>query len=424
MRRWVTLLALLGPVLAQADDLHGEAREALVLAPWLTGLGQVTDFRFLPEGGVVLIEKDGVVRARVGTRPLKVAARLSVDDASEKGGLGLELHPDFAKNRVLFLYYSASEKIGGTDEDRHRVSSFVLKPDGTIDLSQEKILVRGLRGPANHDGGALAVGPDKKLYIGVGDTGCNSGARPGGRIGNYFATCLTNGNGKILRVELDGSIPSDNPLVGVESATACGQTCRQSVLNGPLAAPRKDLWAWGFRNPWRFWFDPKTGHLWVGDVGEVTNEEVTIAKKGRHHGWPFREGAAGQPSSRCKEIRPDTGDCVDPIYTCKHGKTQGGVDGDCGSITGGVIVDHCTWPARLRDRYYFADNANGALFSLAVTPARDGVVPGSRMDVGHVGSGLPVSLHLGPEGDLYVAALPGSILRISPKKREVCAKRQ
>src|SRR5678810_1290057 len=112
-------------------------------------------------------------------------------------------------------YYSAAMSIGGTDVARHRVVTVALGNNDTIDTSQETILVQGLRGPANHDGGALAIGPDGKLYIGVGDTGCNSNTAPEPVYTptNFFATCLTVPNGKILRVNLDGSIPNDNPLV-------------------------------------------------------------------------------------------------------------------------------------------------------------------------------------------------------------------
>src|SRR5207244_3667210 len=132
--------------------------------------------------------------------------------------------PAFASNGRLFFYYSASDAIGGVDDDRNRAVSITLKGDGTLDKASEKVLVRGLEGRANHDGGALAIGPDGKLYIGDGDSGCNSGqaTEPPYTPTNFFATCLShNGNGKIMRVNLDGSIPSDNPLVGKSNVTQC-----------------------------------------------------------------------------------------------------------------------------------------------------------------------------------------------------------
>ena len=387
----------------------------LVLSEALTGLGQVTDLAFLPDGRWIITEKDGAVKVRDASGAAALAGTFPVDSGSEKGLLGVAADPGFASSRRLFFYYSASNAAGGTDLDRHRVVSVLLGADGALDRASERVLVRGLRGPENHDGGALAVGPDGKLYVGVGDTGCNTGLppEPPPAPGNYFATCLSNGNGKILRLELDGRVPADNPLAGTAAATACGDVC--AAVPAGLGPPRRDVWAWGFRNPWRFWFDPVTGLLWVGDVGEVSYEEIDIARPGRHHGWPWREGPHGWPVAKCRETVPDAGDCLEPVYHCRHGAARGGVDGDCQSITGGLIVDTPTWPEAARGRYWFGDNANGRVWSVAVTPDRLGVVPGSRREEARLAGGTPVALRLGPEGDLYLAVLPGRILRLGPR---------
>jgi glucose/arabinose dehydrogenase len=405
----------------RADSLAtGAPASTFDVKDYVTGLGQTTDFKFLPDGRMIITEKLGAAKLRSTTGTVTTAGTFAVNTTSEQGLLGVEVHPDFATNKTLFFYYSAGASIGGTDTDRHRIVSIVLKDDGTLDMASEKILVRGLHGPANHDGGSLAIGPDRKLYIGVGDTGCNSNVGPGGAITNYFATCLTLGNGKILRVNLDGTIPTDNPLVGVAAATACGPTCG-TAISSTTAAPRTDIWAWGFRNPWRFWFDPVTGKLWVGDVGEVTFEEITIAQKGRHHGWPFREGAHGYPVTKCNDVTP-SGDCLDPVYDCEHPDktTLPGEDSDCQSITGGLIVDSCDWPTTFRGLYFFADNSTGQMWTLQPTAARDGIVPGSRKDFANFTGGAPVSIHLGPDGAVYVAILPGRIARIAPKTPVTC----
>jgi glucose/arabinose dehydrogenase len=383
----------------------------------VTGLGPTTDLAFLPDGRMLISEKSGALKVRGADGVVRVAAQLPVDARSEKGLLGVVVDPDFVRTRRVFLYYSLADAAGGTQLDRHRVVSAPLRDDGTLDLAAQRVLVRGLRGPANHDGGGLAIGPDGKLYVGVGDTGCNSGERPEPPYAptNYFATCLGNANGKILRVNLDGSIPDDNPLAQVSAVTACGDLCSQAV-GGATGPPRRELWAWGLRNPWRFSFDPRTGKLWVGDVGEITYEEVTVVEQGRHHGWPWREGRHGWPRSKCLEIVPSVGECVEPVYECRHGPTQGGVDGDCRSITGGVFLDSPAWPARLRGLYLFADNANGRLWTLTPNAARDGVLPGSRREIGRM-QGMPVSLRVGPDGLAYVAILPGRIARVAPAQR-------
>ena len=160
-------------------------------------------------------------------------------------------------------------------------------------------------------------------------------------------------------------------------------------------------------------FDPVTRQLWVGDVGEVTFEEVTIAQRGHHHGWPWREGANGWPVSKCREVVPDTGDCVDPVYQCRHGAAQGGVDGDCDAITGGVFLAAPRWPPPLAGRYLFADNDNGRVWTLDLNADRTGVVPGSRREVARL-DGSPVSLRIGPEGDVYVVLLAGTVARLTP----------
>ena len=385
----------------------------LALVDVATGLSQPTDVAFLPDGRLVITEKGGALRLRALDGTLSTAATLPVDAASEKGLLGVAVPPAFAVDGRLVLYWSRAGSAGGSDLDRHRVSSFVLGGDGTLDLASEVVLVSGLRGPANHDGGALAVGPDGWLYVGVGDTGCNSGLPPGPALtpSNYFATCLTNANGKILRVGLDGAVPADNPLATVEAATACGAVCGAAPTT--TGAPRREIWAWGFRNPWRMTFDPATGLLWVGDLGEVSFEEVTIARAGRHHGWPWREGANGWPVAKCREVVPDTGDCVDPAYQCRHGAAAGGVDGDCDAITGGVFLPAPRWPAPLAGRYLFADNDNGRVWTLDLTADRTGVVQGSRREVARLG-GSPVSLRIGPEGDAYVVLLAGTVARLTP----------
>jgi glucose/arabinose dehydrogenase len=413
MVRLSTLLPAVALLAARAPSpAAGPAAPRYRAAEVATGLDRPTDLAFLPGGVMIIVEKGGAVKLRSPSGAVTDAGAFDVDSGSEKGLLGVVAHPEFATSRLLYFYVSASDRTGGTDLDRHRVVRVPLGTDGRLDEARARVIVSGLRGPRNHDGGALAIGPDGKLYVGVGDTGCNSGRRPEPPYPptNYFATCLTHGNGKILRVNLDGSIPADNPLARVAAVTACGATCRD-VPSG-TAPPRRDVWAWGFRNPWRFAFDPLTGNLWVGDVGEVTIEEVTLVRAGRHHGWPWREGPAGWPVSRCRQTVPDTGDCVEPAYACRHGGPAGGLDGDCVSVTGGTFLTGEAWPTSERGRYLFADNVNGRVWTLELDAARQAVLPGSRREVLRL-PGSPVSLRTGPDGLVYAALLSGRVMRIS-----------
>jgi glucose/arabinose dehydrogenase len=353
---------------ALGDTLTGNASGTFTLLPFADGLGPVTDFRFLPDGRVLVVEKTGALVLRRANGSVATAGTLPVDTANGDGLLGVEVDPDFAHNGFIYVFYSLSDAEGGTDLDRHRVSRFVLGADDKLDLTTEKVLVHELRGSGSRAGGGLAIGPDGRLYVGVGDSGCNS-----------FGTCLTNGNGKILRVGLDGSIPSDNPLVQVPQVASCGSTCASTPDPSATGAPRTDLWAWGFRNPARLRFDRGTGELWVGDQGGDGYEELNVVGPGMHFGSPWREGAHGQPSSTCDQWSPGSGDCVDPVYSCRH-VTVTGTEDVCQSISAGIRVDSCTWPDPYRGRVVFGDSATGALWTLSGTVREDfgALNPGAR----------------------------------------------
>ena len=412
---------------------------------FVTGIDQITDFRWLPDGRVVVLTKTGTAWVRpAGGGSLVSAGTFSVDSSSEKGLLGIAVDPAFASNQRLYFYYSAdgSAPDPGTDANRHRVVVRTLS--AANQLGPETVLLQNLRGPANHDGGALDIGPDGYLYVGVGDTGNNSNtpAEPPYTPTNFYGTCLADdptehgaGNGKILRIALDGALPATNPLVGATNVTACGPGPATPISPANLGAPRTEVFAWGFRNPFRLWVDPQTGKVWVGDVGEISYEEVDVVQPGRHHGWPWREGAHGWAVDKCRDVRVGTAaggvpiqdqDCVEPAYYCRHDDTAGldmSADGGCDAITGGQIVDSCGWPDAYRGLYYFADNANGSLFALAPNPARDGIM-GGRIDIGTVAPDFPVALRTGNDGALYVAVYPNGgpsrIVRIAPKAPVVC----
>jgi glucose/arabinose dehydrogenase len=399
---------------------------------FVTGVSELTDFRWLPDGRIVLVAKNGAVWIRPAAGGAVVAAgSFAVDESSEKGLLGVAVDPQFATNARLYFYYSAA---AGTSANKHRVVVRTLDAGGLLEAG-ETVLIDHLRGPANHDGGALDIGPDGRLYVGVGDTGCNSGAPPG-TVTNYYGTCLADhptnnggGNGKILRIALDGSIPLDNPLVGATGVTACGSTCGSAIDPGVLGSPRTDVWAWGFRNPFRIWADPQTGRLWVGDVGEISYEEITVAVAGRHHGWPWREADRGFPVTKCHDVRVGTGpggtaifdqDCVDPVYRCRHDSVvDPGVDGGCTAITGGQIVDSCDWPPEFRGRYFFADSSQDTMWTVQPNATRDGIV-GGRADFATL-DGAPVAIHTANDGALDVATLSGRIARVVPKSPVVCS---
>jgi glucose/arabinose dehydrogenase len=423
MRRFLLAATLVWvPASAQTLTAGGPA-STFQVTTYVSGQGQITDFRFLPDGRVVMTEKTGAVKVRRTDGSVVTAGSFTVDSDSEKGLLGVEVDPQFQTN--TFLYFYASD--GPSTANKHRVLRVALNPDNTLACANQQcspaqagvvVLLQNLRGPANHDGGGLAIGPDGKLYVGVGDSGANSGVPPGGTITNYIGTCLTTANGKVLRINLDGSIPSDNPLAapGTKVPACDGSPGSAPDPSNVTGTPRTEIWSWGFRNPFRFWFDAQTSRLWVGDVGEVSYEEVDLVTRGQHYGWPWREGGFGYPVTRCDNLGVNGvgADCVDPAYFCEHAGAAGNNDGNCQSITGGVFVDSASFPAPFRGRYFFGDNANGNLWTLTPNAARDGFVSAPRADFG-TSFGTVTRFLVGPDGNLYVSRVEGSILVISPQ---------
>src|SRR5262249_46090176 len=153
-------------------------------------------------------------------------------------------------------------------KNKHKVYKITLGDDGMLDSARNTIIDKGLRascmpvdgGASNHNGGGMVIYKGK-LYLSVGDTGHNATPPT-----NHMGACLNQTNGKILRVNLDGSIPDDNPLVNEAMVSGCAD------WNQPLTmtAPEPKIFFWGFRNPYRFWIDEKADRMWIGDVGETT----------------------------------------------------------------------------------------------------------------------------------------------------------
>ncbi|HEU4410390.1 MAG TPA: PQQ-dependent sugar dehydrogenase [Polyangiaceae bacterium] len=432
------------------------ARAVVTLAPgapadtfdvdsaYITGLVAATGLRFLPDGRLLITEKGGDLKVWANSTLTTVpptssacATTFCVDAESEKGLLGVVAHPDYAQNKRIIVYWSVA---ASTDDKRNRVSSFVL--DGTtIDAKSEVILVDNIEGPGNHDGGGLTVGPDKMLYVGTGDTGCNENIPLDGPDAdtvpdrfhrNLLGTALNSANGKVLRVdpnkEFPNSAPPDNPLVGATNVSGVPidpPTCNdQGGLQNTYDA-RPEIYATGFRNVWRLWADPATGLIWAGDVGEKQYEEINIVEKGKHYGWPFIEGPvnpAGWPLSQCSTLSPSPGDCVPPAYMCSHFLNVPGIDNECISITGGQIVDSCAFPTSFRGKYFFGDNdKEGKVWSIDVTEDRRGFAATQAQEFLRVGDEEGVTeLTEGPDGALYVVVLgyegPSSVARVTPKQ--------
>lgn len=371
---------------------------------WATGLPLATDIAFTGDGRAVITRKSGQVVVRRADGSLVTLAYAfggTLDTESEKGLLGVVADPAVASNGRFYFYVSN----GPTDDDKNRVYRATLSAANALTVDPIPVVAAGpglpgLEGPRNHDGGGLEI-HDGRLYVAVGDTGVNASPPV-----NKYASCLNKPNGKVLRVNLDGSIPADNPLVGLTSVSACAEQTGAWIT----AAPDPRIYAWGLRNPWRIWVDPLTGRVWIGDVGEGSREEISIGGSGEHYGYPFVEGDVvwGDVDSRnCTSLSPAR-PCTPPAFAYGHSVGR--------AITGGLVLDSPTWQAALGDvRYVFGDSSSNWVRSLPVNAARTGFTSTTLVDFAAYAGSSPVSFRLGPDGALYVVMLGASaVYRFAP----------
>jgi uncharacterized repeat protein (TIGR03806 family) len=369
MVRWqvgVLLMALAVPTLAaQSYGIDARAANATLLidelppaAPGAMHFEQVytqltfTQPLFLSEspdgtGRLFVVEKTGRIRVfpKAGdpapgdvTTFLDISSRVTT--YSEQGLLGLAFDPEFKSNGVFYVYYSnkVSPNIG--DPGVSRVSRFVASPSSanTVSTATEQVILEIAQPYPNHNGGMVAFGPDGMFYISLGDGG--SGGDPQGN-GQNTATLL----GSILRIDVRGA-----PDPGLAYAIPPGNPF---YSGGPAgAATRKEIWAYGLRNPWRFSFDRENGRLICGDVGQVTYEEVDVIEPGNNYGWKIMEGmhCYPPPGSGCDQ----TGLTL-PIVEYDHSVGN--------SITGGYVYYGRATP-ELYGMYVYADYGSGRVWGL------------------------------------------------------------
>ena len=315
-------------------------------------------------------EKTGrVVAIRDGaadhTPVVDLAGRVSL--GTEQGLLGLAFSPD---GRFLYVNY--------TDANGHtHVTEFAMGDRVAASASERDVLV--VEQPfANHNGGNLAFGPDGHLYIGLGDGG--SGGDPSGN-GQSLSTPL----GKMLRIiprptgGLPYGIPPDNPFVDRQGA-------------------RPEIWAIGFRNPWRYSFDRASGDLWIGDVGQNSWEEISVERAGSaggaNFGWNILEGS----HAFAGEDVP--GRAIGPVFEYPHS------EGGC-TVIGGYLYRGRAIRA-LRGAYVFGDLCIGELEAIRV---RNGRVTGHRA-LGPIVENLS-SFGEDGRGELYALSLNGDVYRLA-----------
>lgn len=338
------------------------------LIPVCTGFNQPTDIQFLPDfrNGMVVLEKTGSARISF-LQPNKVVnlsrtlLNVDVNTNSEMGLLGLAFHPC---DHTCVINYTPKTNEGMFS----RISQWNINHN--LVATNEKVILEVTQPFPNHKAGQLSFGADKCLYIGFGDGGSGGDPQKNGQNKNTLL-------GKMLRINIDHpspgkaySIPQDNPFV-----------------NRSDALP--EIWAYGFRNPWRFSFD-NFNRLVVADVGQGNWEEVDIVNKGANQGWNIKEGSHCYPANY--DCSSATG-LIDPIYEYDHSEGQ--------SIIGGYVYNGTN--CNLRGKYVFGDYVSGRLWALDLPT--NYVPNASTAQVYSLGKFdiSPTTFGRDCEGDLYVA---------------------
>jgi len=313
---------------------------------------------FSPDGRLFVCEQGGNLRVvKNGTLLSTSFLTVSVDFPGERGLLGIAFDPNFSVNQFIYIYYTVP-----STPRRNRISRFTASGDVAVPGSEVVILeLDNLSGATNHNGGAIHFGIDGKLYAAVGDN-ANSGN----------AQTLTNLHGKMLRINSDGTFPSDNPY--------------------PQAVDKnRAIWAIGLRNPFTFSFQPGIGRMFINDVGEGTWEEINDGIAGFNYGWSFCEGVCNPPNPSYR----------DPIYAYRN-------DPSTCAITGGTFYNPqiVQFPSTYVGNYFFADFCGGWIRKL--DPANNNAVTDFAS-----GISFPVDLKVSADGSLfYLSRGNGSVGRI------------
>jgi glucose/arabinose dehydrogenase len=339
-----------------------------------------TSMAFAPDGRLFVTEKEGALKViKNGDLLSTPFLSVSVDDRGERGLGGIVFDPDFATNGYVYVYYTTNDF-----PIHNRLSRFTADPahpDRAMAGSEVQILNLDTLDPESfdHNGGAMHFGKDGRLYLGVGDNGHGSNSQS-------LSTLL----GKMLRINSDGSIPSDNPFFNVTGS-------------------RKEIWALGLRNPFTSAFSPAADatKMNINDVGEYTWEEIDPGIRGANYGHPICEGPCSNPgfvnasanklvtitspankpgNYNITLVSKDSGTPLqNPIYAYNH-------NGKGASITGGAFYESSQFPPEYKGSYFFGDHTVGFIKRLTPTNKVVDFLPSVKS---------PVDIDIGSDGSLY-----------------------
>lgn len=382
------------PSLASAQSITGGGVVVQTIID--QGIEGPTGMAFLDFNEFLVIEKSSgrVKHVREG-EVVGVAIELPVSYESEQGLLGITLHPNFAANRFIYLYYSLEE--GGSWVE-NRVSRFTWTGSALID---ETPIISFPYDPAqnngpSHDAGIIKFGPDGKLYGVTGDL-------TRGRFEQNDELDSFAGVGGVFRLNDDGTIPADNPF---------------SAHPNPAV---QRLFAYGIRNSFGLTFDPLTGHLWDTENGPSNYDEVNLVVPGFNSGWLDIMG----PDSRDAQNVSDLAMIPGASYQDPKLSFEG-----CIGITAIAFIDTPLLPASWQGTAVFGDALNGNFYRLQLNAARDAFVfsggladlvadSATERNALRIGTGWGVTtdLEIGPDGSLYQVSMNGqAVRRIGPTR--------
>ncbi|WP_413995696.1 PQQ-dependent sugar dehydrogenase [Maribacter sp. 2307ULW6-5] len=288
-----------------------------------------------------------------------------ISTSSEQGLLGLAFHPNYSSNGHFFVFYTPNRTMA-------RVSKFTVSGTPAVaDVASEEVILEIPQPFTNHNGGQIAFGPDGYLYIATGD---------GGDSGDPQNNAQNRGNllGNILRLDVDNkanganyAIPEDNPFLDEANV-------------------RPEIYAYGFRNPWRMSFDARTGTLWTADVGQGEREEINVVAKGGNYGWKILEGTS------CFSGDCEVGGLTPPVFEYGH-------DSGDRSITGGFVYRGTALPS-LMGNYVYGDFVSGRVWAFDPETKDNELLLESRLSLASFGTDA--------ENELYLCDLGGNVFKM------------
>ena len=345
------------------------------------------------ENNIVAVDLLGIVRIfenreGVGSSNIFLDIRSQVNfDNGEQGLLGLAFAPDFENSGHVFLYYSSTHCPQHGGDQCSVISRFTRDGTGMLAEESEIIYLEVTQPGAVHNAGAIEFGIDDYLYIALGDGGDSSTSQN-----------RTNLLGSILRLDVSGDryrVPEDNPFVGLG--------LEEPGLPGAGTPIREEIWAYGFRNPYRMSFDRESGVLWVADVGQDAFEEINQVVRAGNYGWRVYEGADRRDSgdSFDNAISSSGRQFIEPVYQYGH---------DIGrSITGGVIYRGQALPS-LQGAYLYGDFEVGKVWALTINE-NDQI---NNTEIASLGRAGISGFGLDHNGELYIVNYGGDIRKLEP----------